>query len=73
MGNFYGDPHIVTGIPPYGNVFYMGIFTRLPIWARTLFWNGLVTELSLYRNKYPLCCGNPHIDTVIGLFLIPIW
>ncbi len=58
---------------PYGNVFYMGIFTRLPIWAQTLFWNGLVTELSPYRNGYPLWCGNPHIDTWIGQFLIPIW
>jgi hypothetical protein len=58
---------------PYGNVFYMGIFTRLPIWTQTLFWNGLVTELSPYRNRYPLWCGNPCIDTGIGLFLIPIW
>jgi hypothetical protein len=58
---------------PYGNVFYMGIFIRLPIWAQTLFWNGLVTELSPYRNGYPLWCSNPRIDTGVGLFLIPIW
>jgi hypothetical protein len=60
MGNFYGDPHMVTGIPVW-------IFTRLPVWAQTLFWNGLVTELSPYWNGYPLWCGNPCIDTGIGL------
>ncbi len=58
---------------PYGNIFYMGIFTRLPIWSQTLFRNGLVTNLSLYRNGYPLWCDNPRINTGIGLFLIPIW
>jgi hypothetical protein len=59
---------------PYGNNFYMGIFTQLPIWSQTLFRNGLVvTELSPYRNGYSLWCGNPRINTGIGLFLIPIW
>jgi hypothetical protein len=58
---------------PYGNIYYLGIFTRLPIWSLTRFRNGFMTELSLYRNGYPLWCGNPRTYTGIGLFLIPIW
>jgi hypothetical protein len=58
---------------PYGNVYHMGIFSQIPIWARTLFWNGLVTEPSPYRNKYLFWYGNPHAGMGIHQLLIPIW